>query len=48
MVDGVHSPVCSVLGFGGFVQLHLIVSVSHSHSRCLVGGLHLQLGSCQR
>ena len=34
MVDGVHSLVCLVLGLGGFVQLHLMASVSHL--QCLV------------
>ena len=33
MIDGVHFLVCLVLGIGGFVQLHLMASVSHS--RCL-------------
>ena len=46
MVDGVHSLVCSVLGLGGFVWLHLMTFVAHL--RCLVEGLHLQLGSFQR
>ena len=46
MVDHVHSLVCSVLGFCGFVQLHLMAFVAHL--QWLVEGLHLQLGSCPR
>ena len=45
MVDGVHSPVCSVLGLGGFVWLHLMASAAHS--QCWVEGLYLQLGCCR-
>ena len=46
MVDGVHSMVYLVLGLGGFVRLDLMAFVAHW--QCLVEGLHLQLGSCQR
>ena len=29
VVEGVHALVCSVLGLGGFVQLHLMACMAH-------------------